>query len=167
MNTRILLAVLIVLLSTCKGFDGHDDIEFDPSLIPGEYTGSMSYYGSKQGGGIGHKSPDLSKEDGYKTTITKAGSNYNMSFDKSFKYTIPDLSIEITSVTYVWGSHIATIKPLAGEEYSLDNPIPDVFANNYIKVNTISRVRIMDLLELKSNDPDSVYFLHLYFGRSY
>jgi hypothetical protein len=163
MNTRILFAVLILLLPTCKGYD---DIEFDPSPIPGEYTGELQYFTSVQGGGLGDNLPDMSKSYGFNTTITKAGSNYTMSFDKSFKYIIPDLSIEITTVTYAWGSHIAMIRPVVGEEYSLDIRAPGTLTTNYISVNTINR-QVYGSVELKSNDPDSVYFLHLYFGRSY
>ena len=170
MNTRILFAVLIFLLSTCKGYD---DIAFDPTLIPGEYTGWLSYYTSAQGGGTGDHVPDLSKSYEYKTIITKAGSNYTLLFDKSFKYTIPDLSIEITTVLDNSGiSKIAMIRPVAGQEYSLaDISIHPLTANfpvntNYINVSTINRI-VFGYLELKSNDPDSVYFLHLHFGRSY
>lgn len=158
MNTRLWSAVLLLLLSTCQ-----KDDEFNASVIPGEYTGTLNYFTSVQGGGVGDNVPDLSKSAGYKTVLTKVGSNYTLSFDKSFKYTIPDISLEFTSF---FNYNTVMIRPVQGQDYSLSAIQFHGTPANYISVDEGFRI-VTCKLELKSNAPDSIYFLHLYLSRFY
>jgi len=151
MKTRYLVVFLIFLLPTCK-----KDDEFNAGLIPGEYTGAIAYFTSVDGGGPGFNDPDLSKSSDYKTTITKDGSHYVLSFDTSFIYTIPDINIEISS----FNSEIVNIYTEVGQAYSSSTALENYPGQpaNYISID--KDIHRMDChLTLRSNDPDSIYYL--------
>lgn len=160
MNTRLLFVFILMLLSTCQ-----KDDEFNVEFVPGEYTGALAYFTSLNSGGVGINITDLSKADAYKTTISKIGSNYILSFDKSFRYTIPDISVEITSPM---NSKLVAIKTIAGQAYSSSGELT-TYPNeppNYFSIDQYVH-RVDCNLTLKSNDPDSIYFLHLALLRIY
>jgi len=157
------LAVLCVLslslsFSSCK-----KDEEFNSVLIPGEYTGIMAYYTSINGGIVGTYIDSLSKYPEYKTTISKSGLNYILSFDKSFIYTLPDITVQITSIE---SSQQAIIKTLEGQVYSSSSIPASEYPPNYFYI-TKYPARIDCILTLKSNDPDSIYFLNFRLFRLY
>lgn len=149
--------LLLCFLSTALSFSAcKKDDKFNAELIPGKYTGSIIYWTSNNGSSNVSSIPDLCKGLDYKTTITKSGSNYILSFDKSFVYTLPDINIEITSFE---DSQKANIKTLDGQVYSssdkLYNPYVD---HNYFYITKYPS-RLDCNLILKNNDPDSSYFL--------
>lgn len=159
MKTRYIVVLLIILLPTCK-----KDDEFNTGLIPGAYTGAIYYFSSVDGGGPGLNDPDLSKSADYKTTITKNGSNYVLSFDTSFIYKIPDINVKITS----FNSEIVNISTLDGQAYSSSNVLGNYrgYPANYFSIDKIIR-RVDCQLTLRSNDPDSLYYLNFVLLRIY
>jgi len=158
MKTIQLVVLLIILLSACK-----KDNEFDKALIPGEYSGALYYFPSLSGGETGNNDPDLSKSTDYKTTITRNGSNFTVSFDTSFIYTIPDISFEITSIE---NSEIAIIRTQNGQAYSSSYELGYGQNHNYIQIDKYIH-RVDFRMTLKSNNPDSIYYLDLGLLRIY
>jgi hypothetical protein len=161
--TKLLIpGILITALSfsACK-----KDDEFNVELVSGEYTGSLTYWTALSDGGVGLSRPDLSTGSGYKTTITKVGSTYILSFDKSFIYALPDISVEISR--YI-NSEIAAIGTLVGQTYSSTSAVEHVpnQPSNYFTISKYPQ-RIDCNLSLRSNDPDSTYYLTLKLFRLY
>jgi hypothetical protein len=161
--TKLLIpGILIAALSfsACK-----KDDEFNVELVSGEYTGSLTYWTAISDGGVGNSRPDLSKGSDYKTTITKVGSNYILSFDKSFIYLLPDISIEITR--YI-NSEMAAIGTLVGQDYTSTSAVENVPNQppNYFSISKYPQ-RIDCNISLRSNAPDSTYFLTLKLFRIY
>jgi hypothetical protein len=159
MKTRYLFILVIILLPTCK-----KDNEFDTGLIPGTYTGAIHYFPSVDGGEPGFNDPDLSKSGDYKTTITKYGSNFVLSFDTSFIYSIPDINVKISS----FSSEIVSIYTPQGQAYSSSGALENYPGQpaNYISIDTYIH-RVDCHLTLKSNDPDSIYYLNFVLLRIY
>ena len=151
--------LLVILLTTCK-----KDDEFNTGLIPGTYTGAIYYFPSVDGGGPGFNDPDLSKSDDYIITITKNGSNYVFSFDTSFMYTVPDMNIEISS----FNSEIVSIYTQQGQAYSSSDALENYPGQpaNYISITEYIH-RVDCHLTLRSNDPDSIYYLNFILLRIY
>jgi hypothetical protein len=162
MNISKLLIVLLILFSTCK-----KDDEFNTEVIPGEYTGSVYYWQLIHNDDGDHliNDPNLSSGMDYKTIITKDGSNYILSFDKSSIYTIPDISIKIISFI---NSDIASIKTLEGQAYSSSEATGKLpgYPANYFSIDKYIH-RIDCNLTLGSKDPDSTYFLQFILLRIY
>lgn len=161
-NKLILYYLLSVTLSfsACK----KDDV-FNTELVAGEYTGRLTYWASLSDGGLGFSINELSKGGDYKTTITKIGSNYILSFDKSFIYVLPDISVEITRNI---NSEIVAIGTLAGQTYSSTSAVENVpnEPSNYFTINKYGQTVVCNL-SLRSNDPDSTYYLSLKLYRNY
>lgn len=157
----LLLSMLCLTLSysACK-----KDDEFNTELVAEEYTGSLDYFTSIDGGEVGNYMPDLSKSGDYKTTITKIGSNYILSFDKSFIYALPDISIDIKRFM---NTETAVIGTLVGQAYSSstvgNNPSEPSNYFSILKYPQLARCNIT----LKSNDPDSIYYLSFRLTRNY
>jgi hypothetical protein len=156
----LLISILSIALtfSACK-----KDDKFNAELIPGEYTGSIIYWTSNNGSFTGNSIPDLCKSPDYKTTITKSGSNYILLFDKSFVYTPPDINIEITSFE---NSQKAKFKILDGQAYSSIDILRNSADHNYFYITKYPS-RLDCSLILKSNLPDSTYFLEFSLFRLY
>lgn len=161
MRTLLIFTYLLILTAACQN---NDDDEFNREHIPGEYKGTLSYYDSPGWDVMGNSITELSKRDEYKTIIKKVGSNYVLSFDKSFVYSIPDITVEIFSV---YDSELVGIRTLDGQAFSSvsksnfkDQP------PNYFWITRYPQVAVCELT-LKSNDPDSAYFLSLTLRRIY
>jgi len=127
--------------------------------------GYIDYFYSVDGGKTGYSHvPDLSKSEDYKTTITKNGSTYVLSFDTSFIYTIPDINIEITS----FNSEFVNIYTQEGQAYSSSGALENVPGqpHNYFRIEKYFRL-VSCHLTLRSNDPDSIYYLYFVLHRNY
>jgi len=148
---QFIIVNTFLILSGCK-----KDDEINLELIPGEYIGTMSYFPSNNDGGVGYNIPELSAPE-FKTTITKIGSDYNLSFDKSFKYSLPDIRVALIRN---WNSEIVTIGTLAGQSYTTTSAL-DGYTNDppsYFKTPKSTNAPECHLA-IKSNDPDSIYYL--------
>jgi len=145
------LATTFLILSGCKKDDA-----INLELIPGEYIGTMSYFPSNNDGGVGYNIPELSAPE-FNTTITKVESDYNLSFDKSFKNPLPDIRVALIRN---WNSEIVTIGTLAGQSYTSTSALDGYTSDppSYFKIDKSSNAPECHLA-LKSNDPDSIYYL--------
>jgi hypothetical protein len=141
--------------------------ELDISLIPGIYSGGSLLYYPPITNSIGAIVPDidfiedLSSSGGdYQITVTKAGeSNYTISFDDSFIYSLPDFDINITETRrsdlgWIGVLYFRNIILINDEEYSPTKGVSIGSFSNYIPAIFIQ-------LDIKSNDPDSIYFLSI------
>lgn len=138
--------------------------EFNTEPLPGDYVGSLIYWTGNGINSFGSSVPEFSKLFEYKTTIRKSGSRYVLSFDKSFHYNIPDITVEISSN---YNSDIVAIKTVDGQAYTsvvrdyyLDYP------NNFFQVNDFPG-RVDCNLTVKSINPDSTSFLQFILIRTY
>jgi len=163
LSTQLLIVCILSLTLFCSACKKDD--EFNVELVSGEYTGSLTYWTSLSDGGVGNSRPDLSTGGDYKTTITKVGSNYILSFDKSFIYVLPDVSVEITR--YI-NSEMAAIGTLGGQAYTSTSAVENVpnQPSNYFTIIKYPQ-RVDCNLSLRSNDPDSTYYLTLRLFRIY
>ena len=158
-----LLTIILLVIFTVACQNNNDDFNYE--VILGEYKGTLSYFDSPGWDVMGNYITELSKWDEYKTTIKKVGSNYIMSFDTSFVYKIPDLTIEISpskspdvyGITTLFGQAYSAIN----KEYTYNNQ-----PSNYFSVSKYPRVVNCDLT-LRSNDPDSTYFIQMLIHRIY
>jgi hypothetical protein len=156
---RLCLIIPALLLFSCEPAE-----TFDPAAIPGEYEGSLLYYeadGSEQG----DSRPDLSKQGGYKATVTRDGAEYLVEFDDSFTHLVPDVSVEMFAII---DGQTASLRTVSGQPYSSVSGSSSSPGQppNYVSLDR-SRRRVGFELLLKSNDADSVYFLNLSVFRFY
>jgi len=162
MKIFLMITFLMIFTSACQN---NDDDEFNRKQIPGEYTGSLIYWHSLEEGGVSLNSSDPYKGYEFKTTIKRVGSNYVLSFDKSFIYKIPDITVEITQTKT---ADVYGITTLPGQAYNsaikqhtyMNQP------SNYFSISKYPQVVDCDLT-LRSNDPDSTYFLAIRVFRIY
>lgn len=158
--TKSFLSVLLVLVACDQ------DPGFNFSLIPGEYKGSLYYFSADGPNGSVVHVPSMSKVDEFRTTIiADGGLDYTFSFDKNFKYTIPDVTVEAFSI--VDGATVA-LKTATGQAYSSSadlNNAPGQVPNYITNDAHVSTMRLD--LTLKSNDPDSAYYLNVVVRRTY
>lgn len=163
LNSKIILVVILLL--SIATYSCKDDDEFNREHIPGEYTGNLIYWHTLEEGGAFLGSSDPSKGDEFKTTVKRVGSNYILSFDKSFIYKIPDITVEITQTNT---ADVYAITTLPGQVYNsaikqhtyMNQP------SNYFSISKYPQVVFCDLT-LRSNDPDSTYFLEILIHRIY
>ena len=158
---RFLSPVLVaVLLITCTPEPG-----FDHAVIPGTYKGSLYYFTSAGADKAGVNLPAMSKTSEFRTVVTFDGSQYLFSFDNSFKYQVPDVQIEVFSIV---NGNTATIRTKSGQTYSSSSALNSAPGQpaNYISDDTHAR-KVRCELTLKSNDPDSAYFLNFTLFRDY
>lgn len=160
MKVRLIFPILLFLLINCKKKE-----ELLTDLMPGEYTGSLAYFTSVNGG-EGKYLSDSSISDNFKTTITKAGSKYILSFDKSYFFTIPDISVEVTVSV---NDYLKGISTIAGQEFSSFNQVGGCYQNlpcNYFSFDKYVR-RLDCVLTIKSNNPNNSFFLTFLLLRIY
>lgn len=152
--------LLSLVFSSCK-----NDDEFNLEHIPGEYTGSLTYWHSLEGDGVSLSSSDPTKGDEFITTIKRAGSNYVLSFDKSFIIKIPDITFEITPIK---DSDSFTIITLPGQAYNSVITQKTYWGetSNYIWISKYPQV-VNCNLSLRSNNPDSINFIEIRVLRIY
>ena len=112
MKTLLFFTFLTFLIVACQN---NDDDEFNREHIAGEYTGSLIYWHSMEESGTFLSSTDPTKGWEFKTSVQRVGSNYIMSFDKSFIYKIPDITVEITPTK---NSDVYAITTLSGQAYN-------------------------------------------------
>jgi hypothetical protein len=162
MNQRriVSLALSALLLTTCE-----QDPGFNYDNIPGLYKGSLYYFTADGPDKVGVNVPNMSKTDTYRTTVTLDGDAYVMAFDEAFKYKVPDTRVEVFSIT---NGNTAGIRTTSGQTYSSSNAMnsfPGQPSNYFSDETHVRRVRCE--LTLKSNDPDSAYFLNFVLFREY
>ena len=153
MKARLLSIFILTILLSCQK---NDKDEFNVELVAGEYTGNLIYWAPDINGEIGNSVTALTKLGGYKTIITKTGSTFNLSFDKSFIYTPPDMQVEIytpLNATFVG------ITTSYGQVFSASLlPNYQNFPKNYFAIREDVH-RAEYTLTVRSNNPDSIYFL--------
>lgn len=162
MKTLLIFTLLMFFLVACQN---NDDDEFNREHIAGEYTGSLTYWPSMEESGTFLSSTDPSKGDEFKTSVKKVGSNYIMSFDKSFLYKIPDITVEIAPTK---NSDVYAITTLPGQAYNsiFGQNTYNNQPSNYFAISKYPQVVNCDLT-LRSNDPDSTYRLQIVILRIY
>ena len=145
MKPILIVSVFFILLFACK------KDEFYRDNIPGTYIGQLVYYSSPDSGG------SIITSNLYQIKITRVGSNYVLSFDKSYKYQIPDLTVMIKSN---YRENIFAIQTLEGQEY-ISSHIGGTYLDeppNYFSVDKYPQVARCNIT-LKRSDPDSPYYL--------
>jgi hypothetical protein len=154
------LVVFAAILTTCSPEPG-----FDFSVIPGTYKGSLYYFTSAGADKPGVSVPAMSKTSEFRTVVTLDGSQYLFTFDNSFKYQVPETEVEVFSI---FNGNTASIRTKSGQSYSSSSALNSTPGQpaNYISDDTNSR-KIRCELTLKSNDPDSAYFLNFTLFRDY
>jgi hypothetical protein len=131
---------------------------FDMALIPGTYTGSL-YYFEADGSDIGDEVPALTTSGNYMATIARSGADYVITFDEDGKFDMPDLTVELFSIV---DGRTGAIRTTGGQDFSSStagNTAPGQQPNYFGIDPDLGRVDCK--LTLKSNDPDSVFFLRL------
>jgi len=150
-------------LFTCEEIE--DDFDF--GVVPGDYEGSLTYFTANQGGGIDINLPELSKTTGYRVSIANVGTGHRLSFDKSFKYEVPDIDVVENEYYSKNSASIVSIRTIDGQPYTtvVMQTYPGV-PSSYFYVDEVLR-NVKCILTLKSNNPDSVYYLDISVLRKY
>jgi hypothetical protein len=164
----IIVTFFILIFFGCDKPPPEPEIEeLDISLIPGIYSGGNLWYFPPVTNSNGMIVPDidfieeLSSSGGdYQITVTKAGeSNYTIRFDNSFIYSLPDFDISITETRrsdlgMAGVLYFRNIILINDNEYSPTKGVSIGSFSDYTR-------GIFIQLNIKSNDPDSTYFLSI------
>lgn len=161
MKNLFFIILLMIFTAACQ----NNEEEYDRELIIGEYTGELIYWNSIVGTGSNMISTDPSKGWEFKTTIKKAGTNYVLSFDQSFNYKIPDITVEINPTKTL---NFYEITSLPGQSFYIPfnwNTYSNV-TGNFLFIEKYPQV-INCNFNLKSMHPDSTNFLDIRINRIY
>lgn len=97
--------------------------------------------------------------------VKRVGSNFVLSFDQSFNYSIPDLTVEIASTKNPNVVAITTIPGQAFRSLNRENTYMNEPSNYFSSDEFIRRVDCN--LTIRSNDPDSISSLTFIMLRIY
>jgi len=166
MNSKNIIAVIILFSMAIYGCK--EEEEFDIELIPGDYVGDLRYWNSWGETWSTFDNTDFPNRKEIILSVKKIGLNYILSFEKSFIKNfpeipeipeIPDLNIEITPTK---SSNIYVITILPGQAYNslikeyTYNNLPSNYFDTSIPAN-----KVLCDLTLKSNERDTIHFLHM------